>query len=79
MITKVLESIFEKDFGTKTLKIGDNEPKNAIFCDICKLIQNSAYGIVDITGLNPNVMLEMGMLIALGKPIYVIVKKSDQY
>lgn len=55
-----------------------NLEKRSFFCDICLMIQSSAYGIVDISGLNPNVLLELGMMVSLGKPVFVLVKRSEQ-
>jgi len=56
-----LEEALEEGFSEECFKVADKEPKDpAIFCDICRLIQTSAYGIVDISGLNPNVLLEFG-------------------
>lgn len=56
-----LNEALKEDFSEKKLRVTDKEPKDsAIFCDICCLIQSSAYGIVDISGLNPNALLEFG-------------------
>ena len=66
-------------FSESSLKVADKEPKDiAVFCDICRSIQSSAYGIFDISGLNPNVLLELGMTFSLGKPVFVLVKKSEE-
>ncbi|MBA7671318.1 hypothetical protein ES703_79474 [subsurface metagenome] len=66
-------------YSELSLKVADEETKDpAIFCDICRMMQSSNYGIADISEVNPNVMLELGMMLALGKPVYVLVKKSEQ-
>jgi len=52
--------------------------KEALFCDICREIQSSEYGIIDITSLNPNVLVELGIMLALGKPISVLFKKNAE-
>jgi tetratricopeptide (TPR) repeat protein len=67
----------DKYCGT-TLRTSDKDPKEAIFCDICRMIQSSSYGITDISGLNPNVLVELGMMFALGKPVSVLFRKSDE-
>ena len=50
---------------------------NAFNCKICEMIQTCAYGIADITQRNPNVLLELGMMIALGKPTIILLKKEQ--
>ena len=77
-IKLVLDSDKSGRYCKENLRLADKEPKDAIFCDICRMIQSSAYGIVDISGLNPNVLLELGMLLGLGKPVTVIFKKTEE-
>jgi tetratricopeptide (TPR) repeat protein len=74
----VLGEEMKDKFCERNLKIADKDPKDAIFCDVCRMIQSSSYGIVDISGLNPNVTLELGMMFALGKPVSVVFKKSEE-
>lgn len=51
----------------------DNEIKNKdIMCKICKEIQSCVKFIVNISGLNANVMLELGLAYGLGKEVIVI-------
>lgn len=74
-----LKETLKKEFRERSLRVADKEPRDpTIFCDICRLIQSSAYGIADISGLNPNVLLELGMMFSLGKPVFVLVKKSEE-
>lgn len=77
-VKNALKNSLEEKFSEKTLRIADKDPKESFFCDICRLIQSSAYGIVDISGLNPNVLLELGMLFSLGKPVFVLVKRNEE-
>ncbi|WXG45209.1 MAG: tetratricopeptide repeat protein [Candidatus Atabeyarchaeum deiterrae] len=78
-ITNVLMEEFKSGFHEGSLKIADKDPSNpSFFCDICRMIQCSAYGIADISGLNPNVMLELGMMLALGKPVFVLVRRGEE-
>ena len=62
-------------FSPTNFRVADKDPKDALFCDICRMIQSSSYGIFDISGLNPNVLLELGMALSLGKPVFVLVRK----
>ena len=73
----VLERELKDKYCDSTLRVADKDPKEAIFCDVCRIIQSSSYGVADISGLNPNVLLELGIMFALGKPVSVLFKKSD--
>lgn len=51
----------------------DNEIDNKdIMCKICQEIQSCSLAIINISGLNPNVMLEQGLAYGLGKPVIII-------
>lgn len=54
----------------------DNEISNKdIMCKICQEIQSCSIAIINISGLNPNVMLEQGLAYGLGKPVIIIKDK----
>lgn len=64
--------------GLKHFK-ADNEISNKdIMCKICKEIQSCGIAIINISGLNPNVMLEQGLAYGLGKPVIIIKDKSTK-
>lgn len=46
--------------------------------DIMNQIRTSHFGIVDITGYNPNVMMELGMFMVLRKKFIVLRQKDDK-
>ena len=50
----------------------------AFNCKICAMIQCCAYGMADITGQNPNVILELGMMFAIGKPVIILCKRGQE-
>jgi hypothetical protein len=55
----------------------DDEIKNKdVMCKICKEIQSCGKIIVNISGLNPNVMLELGLAYGLGKEVIVVKDKK---
>lgn len=57
----------------------DNEINNKdIMCKICQEIQSCCTAIVNISGLNPNVMLEQGLAYGLGKPVIIIKDKNTK-
>jgi predicted nucleotide-binding protein len=41
-------------------------------------IRNSHFGIADITGSNPNVMLEIGMMMMLGRRVLLLRRKGEE-
>ena len=47
-----------------------------IMCKICQEIQSCGKVIANISGLNPNVMLELGLAYGLGKEVIVIKDKK---
>ncbi|MDO8716865.1 MAG: tetratricopeptide repeat protein [Dehalococcoidales bacterium] len=55
----------------------DEKGINAFTCKICEMIQGSAYGIADITGSNPNVLFELGVMVALNKPTIILMKRNE--
>ena len=42
------------------------------------MIQACAYGIADISQNNPNVIFELGIMIALGKPTIILARKEQE-
>ena len=46
--------------------------------DIMKQVRSSHFGIVDITGCNPNVMAELGMFMVLRKKFLILRRKDDR-
>ena len=55
----------------------DEKGINAFTCKICEMIQASAYCIADIKGKNANVLFELGMMVALGKPTIILAQKDE--
>ena len=64
--------------GHKIRSALDEKGINAFTCKICEMIQTCAYGIADITQRNANVLLELGMMIALGKPAIILAKRGEE-
>lgn len=75
---EALTTILEKEHQYQTRSALDESDINAFTCKICTMIQTCAYGIADITDSNPNVLLELGMMIALGKPTVILVKRGQE-
>lgn len=62
----------------KIRSVLDENGVNAFTCQICEMIQTCARGIADITQNNANVLLELGMMLALGKPTIILLKKGHE-
>ena len=75
---EVLITILEREQHYKIRSALDESDVNAFTCKICTMIQTCAYGVADITDSNPNVLLELGMMIALGKPTVILVKRGQE-
>jgi tetratricopeptide (TPR) repeat protein len=56
----------------------DEKGINAFTCTTCEIIQSCAYGIADITQNNANVLVELGMMLALGKPVVILLKDGQE-
>lgn len=68
--------VLEK-YGLKPWK-ADQEPSNIdIMCKICEHLQESRYAIVNITGWNANVLLELGLAYGLGKTVVLIKDRES--
>lgn len=60
-------------------EIADHKIRNiAITCKICQQIQSSMFGIVDITGSNENVLIELGMLYGFNRPVVILVEQTEK-
>jgi hypothetical protein len=51
--------------------------KPEIWCKICANIQESRAVIADLSGLNPNVFLELGLTWGLGKPFVLLTQSTE--
>ena len=49
-----------------------------IFCTICEAIRNARCVATDVTGLNFNVLFELGFAIGAGKAIWPLVESSEE-
>lgn len=49
-----------------------------VMCKVCKAIQSSGKAIIDITGWNPNVLLELGLLYGNNKDVLLLKQKDEK-
>jgi len=47
-----------------------------ILCKICEKITYSDFGIIELTAVNPNVMLEFGLILGRRKPVFILFNKG---
>lgn len=47
-----------------------------LLCKVCKMIKQSDFGIVEVSRLNLNVMLELRIIIGSRKPTFILYNKS---
>lgn len=70
-----LKSILEER-GYKVVYAGDRDGQ-VVFSDIWLMLNESEVAIVDFTNKRPNVYLEYGMALVLGKPIVAITQSKE--
>jgi len=63
--------------GLRTWKADEDLQNIDIMCKICQWVQRSLYGVIDITGWNPNVMFELGLLYGHGKKVVLIKHQRE--
>mgnify|MGYP001243309537 CR=1 FL=1 len=62
--------------GIEHVKADKEISNKDIMCKVCEQIQSCGKVIANISGLNPNVMLELGLAYGLGKDVIVIKDKK---
>lgn len=74
-VIKIVEDFFKQPYH---LIKADVQPGNSVkICKICKCALACDCGIAILTPRNPNVYTEIGMLIALGKPMLIFVNTNE--
>lgn len=75
----VINDVVAETYNGKVVPYyADSERDPDLFCKICGKIRATRFGIYDITGSNPNVALEVGLSLALGKETYVLTHKTSE-
>ncbi|OQX21218.1 MAG: hypothetical protein BWK80_34080 [Desulfobacteraceae bacterium IS3] len=72
-----VKTTLKDEFKLNSLSGNDEVKSLTIPENVKKLIKNSLFGVADITGNNPNVMIEVGMMEILGKPVVKIRSFHD--
>jgi hypothetical protein len=72
-----LQSVIEETFQNNgvdvvSILIPDSKATSIIAANIQDLIRKTTFVVADVSGANPNVMLEVGMAMGMGKPILLL-------
>lgn len=70
-VRKALEAAI-KDAGLIPQAVWENQPTDIIQGKILKNLYDNDVIVCDVSGLNPNVMLELGMRLATAKPTVLV-------
>ncbi|MEK6741985.1 MAG: hypothetical protein AABZ15_00080 [Nitrospirota bacterium] len=65
-----------KEFGFIPYTARDEVFLKHILCKVCNKMQESSFGIFELTDRNPNVMYELGMMGGMGKHFVIIARKG---
>jgi GAF domain len=77
----ILEACIKKEMakhGIKAEQVIPEPARSDVITAMRRQIKSAHFGIVDITGNNPNVMFELGMMGILGKKLLLLRHKGDQ-
>ena len=76
--TQAPQSLFDeirnRMTGWQVEKANTDTRKPEVWCTICANIQESRAIIADLSGANPNVLLELGMSFGLGRPFVLLTQ-----
>ncbi len=75
-IGEELQSVLS-ELGCEALTYDPDRPGGIVVREIVDQIRKSRFGIADITGSNPNVLMEVGVMITSGKDVLLIKKYGD--
>jgi len=67
-----------ESLGLRAYKANDQISNQDIMCKICEEMQICKYLIFNVSGLNPNVMLELGLSYGLGKNTIIVKDKETR-
>jgi hypothetical protein len=72
-LQSVIEETFHKnDVDVVSILIPDSKAASIIAANIQDLIRKTTFVVADVSGGNPNVMLEVGMAMGMGKPLLLL-------
>jgi molecular chaperone HtpG len=72
-----MKKILETEYGIELMATSLEQKSQNIVEDIKNQIAEAHFGIADITGNNPNVLWELGLMIGYGKQVIILKEKTD--
>jgi len=72
-----IRRILASEYGIQLMATSIEMKDSSIVEDIKNQIAEAHFGIADITGNNPNVLWELGLMIGYGKPVIILKDKTD--
>lgn len=72
---RVIQPVIE-EFGVTCVRGDEIYEKQRIMDDIWNSIKNCRFAVAELTGKNPNVMYEIGLAHALGKPVVILTRNE---
>jgi molecular chaperone HtpG len=73
-----IRRILASEYGIKLMATSLEIKDSSVVEDIKNQIAEAHFGIADITGNNPNVLWELGLMIGYGKPVIILKDKTDK-
>ena len=72
-----IKKILETEYGIELMATSLEQKNPNVVEDIKNQIAEAHFGLADITGNNPNVLWELGLMIGYGKPVIILKEKTD--
>lgn len=65
-----------ESFNLKSWRADEDKKMGDISCKICGTLQSSRFAVMDISGLNPNVCIEVGLAYGYGKRVILLKNRT---
>jgi len=76
-IEDAIKRVFRKEMGVRLETVVEKPEDLVVWQNIQAKIRNSHFLVADITGANPNVLIEVGYAMGAGKPVVLIQRQDD--
>jgi len=76
-IEDAIKRVFRREMGVRLETVVEKPEDLVVWQNIQAKIRNSHFLVADITGANPNVLIEVGYAMGAGKPVVLIQRQDD--
>jgi hypothetical protein len=76
-IEEAIKRVFKREIGVRLETAAEKSEDLVVLQNIQAKIRNSHFLVADITGANPNVLIEVGYAMGAGKPVVLIQRQGD--